>query len=262
MPVDNLHELRGGTGMGYTVKAVAALAGVSVRTLHHYDAIGLVHPDARTEAGYRIYSRSDLERLQQVLFFKELGLGLDEIREILARPGFDRRQALLDHRELLCSRKDRIERLIRAVDRTIASMEEGNALDEKVMFDGFDAGQYEEEVRRRWGHTAAYKESRERTQGYTQADWDVILKEQTGILRGIAALADRRPDDPEVVAAIQRMHTFINDRFYLCPVEMFRGLGDLAVDDGRFTETYEKLQPGLAAFYQKAVHAYCDQAGS
>ncbi len=245
--------------MGYTVKAVAELAGVSIRALHHYDAIGLVRPGERTQAGYRVYSRGDLERLQQVLFFKELGFGLGEIKAILERPDFDRRQALRDHRELLKHRRDRIERLIRAVERTIESMEEGTMLDETAWFDGFDPGPYEEEARQRWGHTAAYEESRVRTASYTQADWEAVAAEQSGILGGIAAVADRRPDDPEVLLAVGRMHSFISERFYACSLEMFRGLGDLAVSDPRFTETFEKLRPGLAAFYAAAVQAYCDQ---
>ena len=245
--------------VGYTVKKVAALAGITVRTLHHYDTIGLVSPQERSAAGYRMYSRADLERLQQVLFFKELGFGLEEIKAILKNPNFDRRQALRDHRELLRSRKERIERLLKAVDRTLASFEEGMELPEEAMFEGFDNAQYEEEVRRKWGHTAAYKESRERTKAYSQADWNEIMKEQQAILRDIATLADRSSDDPEVLMAVRRMHSLINDHFYTCPLAMFRGLGDLMVEDPRFSETFERLRPGLAAFYRQAVHAYCDQ---
>ncbi len=246
--------------MGHTVKAVAQLAGVTIRTLHHYDAIGLVRPGERTESGYRVYGRRDLERLQQVLFFKELGFGLAEIKEILERPDFDRRQALLDHRELLTHRKDRIERLIKAVEQTLESMEEGTMLEESVWFDGFDHSRYEEEARQRWGHTDAYRESRERTAAYTEADWSGVAAEQTGILKEIAALADRRPDDPDVLQTIGRMHSLISERFYACSVEMFRGIGELAVTDSRFTATYEKLRPGLAAFYASAVRAYCDRS--
>lgn len=99
--------------------------------------------------------------------------------------------------------------------------------------------------------------SRERTKGYGQADWDAVQTEQTKILKGIAELADRRPDDPEVQAAVKRCTAY--DRFYTCPLEIYRGLGDLALQDERFTATYEKLRPGLVAFFQKAVQAYCDQ---
>ena len=245
--------------MAQTVKAVAELAGVSVRTLHHYDAIGLVRPGGRTEGGYRVYSQRDLERLQQVLFFKELGLGLGEIKKVLDRPGFDRRQALLDHRDLLSRRRDRLGRLIAAVERTLQSMEEGVPMEGNVMFDGFSAAEYEEEVRQRWGETAAYKESRERTKDYTAGDWDAVFTEQTAILQAIAALADRPADDPAVLAEIGRMHRFISERFYACPPQMYRGLGDLAVADERFKRTYEKLRPGLSQFMRQAVHAYCDK---
>lgn len=245
--------------VGYTVKRVADLAGVSIRALHHYDAIGLVSPHERSDAGYRIYSRADLERLQQVLFFKELGFALEEIKAIVEDPAFDRRQALLDHRELLRHRRDRIDRLIRAVDRTLASMQEGTELEERIMFDGFDNAAYAEEARQRWGHTEAYQESQRRTAAYSQADWDAIQAEQTDILREIAALADREPGDPEVQRAVQRMHAFINERFYTCSLDIFRGIADLAVADERFTSTYEKLRPGLAAFFRQAVHVYCER---
>ena len=245
--------------MGYTVKMVADLAGVSVRTLHHYDAVGILSPQERSPAGYRVYSHADLERLQQVLFFRELGFGLREIKAILSDPSFDRRQALRDHRELLCSRRERIERLIGAVDGTLASLEGGSELSEEAMFQGFDNAEYEEEVRRKWGHTAAYKESRERAEAYSQDDWNDIMQQQQTILRDIAGLADRSPDDPDVLDAVRRMHNLINDRFYACPLAMFRGLGDLMVEDPRFTDTFDKLRPGLALFYRQAVHAYCDQ---
>lgn len=248
--------------MSYTVKAVAEFAGVSVRTLHHYDAIGLVRPVARSDAGYRLYSRQDLERLQQVLFFRELGFGLGEIRAVLDSPEFDRLRALHEHRRLLHHRKHRLERLIAVVDRTIASMEEGTTLDEKTMFDGFDPSQYEEEARRRWGHTRAYQESRARMKSYGPAELEAIGREQSAVLQEIAALADRSPDDAQVLAAVGRMHRLINERFYTCSLEMFRGLGNLAVEDERFTRTYERLRPGLAAFYQQAVKAYCDRGES
>ena len=245
--------------VGYSVKRVADLAGVSVRTMHHYDAIGLVCPHERSGAGYRIYSRADLERLQQVLFFRELGLALEEIKAIVEDPAFDRRQALLDHRELLSHRRDRIDRLIRAVDRTLASMREGTELEERIMFDGFDNVAYAEEARQRWGHTEAYKESQRRTARYSEADWTAIQAEQTDILRQIADLADRAPGEPEVQRAVQRMHAFIDELFYTCSRDVFRGIGDLAAEDERFTATYEKLRPGLAAFFQQAVHIYCER---
>src|SRR5919107_1357533 len=111
--------------MPYTVKAVSDLAKVSVRTLHHYDEIGLLKPAGHSAAGYRLYGQKDLERLQQVLFFKELGFDLKEIKRILADPSFDRRRALVEHRKLLLERRERLRRLIASVDRTLKAIQRG-----------------------------------------------------------------------------------------------------------------------------------------
>lgn len=248
--------------MAHTVKAVADLAGISVRTLHHFDQIGLLKPIESTPAGYRLYTERDLERLQQVLFFRELGLGLREIKAIIDSPGFDRRQALLSHKQLLLERRDRLTRLIAAVDQTIKAMERGIHMDEKVMFDGFDQTKYEEEARQRWGQTEAYKESLKRTQRYTKEDWAAIQRESGQIEQGIAALMDRSPSDPAVQAYISRHYNQINDRFYACPLEMYRGLGDMYVQDDRFAAHFEAIKPGMARFMQAAINAYCDEAAS
>lgn len=244
--------------MAYTVKAVADLAGVSVRTLHHYDEIGLLKPARISESGYRLYSDDELELLQQILFFRELGFGLQEIRRIVHSPGFNRRQALTEHRQSLLARQQRLERLIRSIDRTLDTMERGVEMDKKDMFDGFDPSQYEEEARERWGHTEAYKESMRRAKSYTKADWDVIGKESREIERGIAARMDRDPSDAEVQEFIRRHHQQINDRFYQCPIEVYRGLGEMYVVDPRFTAHYDDIKPGLAKFMQAAMSAYCD----
>ncbi len=245
--------------MAHTVKAVSDLAGISIRTLHHYDEIGLLKVAQKSASGYRLYTEGDLERLQQILFFRELGFGLHEIKVIIDSPGFDRRQALLDHRQLLLERQEHIERLIRSIDRTLDAMERGMKMDEKEMFDGFDQSRYEEEVRQRWGKTKAYEESVERTKQYTKADWDAIQKEISQIQQGLASLMDRSPSDPEAQEWIHRHHQQINDRFYTCPPEMYRGLGDMYVYDERFTANYEKIKPGLAQFIRAAMHAYCDK---
>src|SRR5687767_10541048 len=136
--------------MAYTVKAVAQIAGVSVRTLHHYDEIGLLKPASHSAAGYRLYNERDLEKLQQVLFFKELGFDLKEIKRVLSDPDFDRRSALVEHRKLLLDTQDRIRRLIASVDRTLKAMQRGKPMN-ATMFEGFDAAKYEEEARQRWG---------------------------------------------------------------------------------------------------------------
>lgn len=245
--------------MPYTVKIVAEIAGISVRTLHHYDAIDLLKSAELSASGYRLYSRADLERLQQILFFRELGFTLEEIREIIDRPGFDRRQALQQHRKLLLERRERLTELIGSVDRTLAAMERGVPMDEKDMFGGFDQSRYEEEARQRWGHTEAYKESMRRTKLYTKEDWAAIGAESGAIEKGLADALGRPPADPEVQALIGRWHKHISDRFYNCPIEMLRGLGEMYVADERFTAHYEKIKPGMAKFVKAAIDVYCDQ---
>lgn len=246
--------------MAYTVKVVADMAGISVRTLHHYDQIGLLKPASTSAAGYRLYSQADLERLQQILFFRELGFTLREIKRILESPGFDRRKALAAHRELLEEKRRRLERLIASIDRTIDALERGVSMDGKMMFDGFDEkklAEYREEARARWGEVV--DESYRRTEKYTKADWAAIGAESDEINRAMAEMMDREPTDPEVQRRIGQWYRLINDRFYECTPEMFRGLGDGYVEDSRFTEFYDKYRPGLAKFMRAAMHAYADR---
>lgn len=244
--------------MAYTVKAVSDLAGVSIRTLHHYDEIGLLKPTESTASGYRLYTSEDLERLQQVLFFRELGFSLQEIKGIISRPDFDRRRALLDHRQLLLERQGRLERLIQSVDRTLQAMERGMEMDEKEMFDGFDHAQYEEEARQRWGQTREYQESARRAKRYSKSDWEAIQQEGQQITLGVAALMDQDPSDPRVQELVRQWHQLINDRFYTCSTEVFRGIGNGYVEDSRFTAFYDKVRPGLASFMNAAMSLYCD----
>lgn len=248
--------------MAYTVKAVADLAGISIRTLHHYDEIGLLTPANVTASGYRLYTEEDLEQLQQVLFFRELGFALHDIREFMGSPGFDRREALRSHKKLLLERQDRLERLIQSVDRTLESIERGIRMNEKELFDGFEPSKYEEEAKQRWGNTQAYKQSMERTKKYTKADWDEMKAEGAAINQGLAALMDRDPADPEVQEWIRRHHMQINDKFYTCSTEIYRGLADMYVADERFAANYEAVKPGLTKFMRAAMHAYCDQLES
>lgn len=246
--------------MAYTVKAVADIAGISVRALHHYDAIGLLKPADLSAAGYRLYSRADLERLQQILLFRELGFALGDIREVIERPGFDRDQALRKHRQLLVERRDRLTALIESVDRTLTTMERGGTMDEKSMFDGFDQSRYEEEARQRWGRTDAYKESTRRAKLYTKDDWTAIKAEWGAIESGLAALMDGSPADPAVQTLVERHRRLITDRFYDCTLEIYRGLAEMYVADDRFAAHYEAIRPGMAGFMRAAMLAYCDEA--
>ncbi len=251
--------------MPYKVKEVAGLAGISVRALHHYDRIGLLKPEAIAPSGYRLYSDRDLERLQQIMFFKEIGFNLDVIREILDRPGFDRGRALRAHREVLLEKKRRLEEIIRTVDRTIGSLEEGFQMESKEMFTGFDMAEiekhqakYADEVRRAYDPKVV-AECERKTAKYTQDDWARIMARSSEIYQRIAAAMDRGPADPGVQAAVAEWRELISDSFYRCTPEIFRGLGDLYVNDHRFAGNIDKIKPGLAAFLRDAMHLHCDR---
>lgn len=251
--------------MQYKVKEVADMAGISVRTLHHYDRIGLLKPQFLSMAGYRLYTDSDLEKLQQVLFFKELGFSLKETGDIINSPGFDRVQALRAHKELLIEKRNRLEAIIRSVENTIQTIEGGTEMGKKEMFAAFDMAEierhkekYAEEVRQKYGNSEAFKESEKKTSGYTKEDWAAIFGKVGEIFRRIASHMDKSPDSPQVQQAVGEWRQCITDNFYDCTPEIFRGLGDLYVDDERFTANIDSIKPGLSRFLREAIHIYCD----
>ena len=250
--------------MPYTVSQVAKLARLSVRALHHYDEIGLLVPSARTEAGYRLYGKADLERLQQIMFFRELAFPLEEIRRLLDDPAFDRRAALLMQRSMLQERAAQARALIAAVDRALEAMEGGAPLKDEEMFEAFDPAQYEDEVRERWGDTEAYRESARRTKRYTQDDWRQIRAEGEGITRGLAAQleAGAAPDSQAAMDLAEQHRLHIDQRFYPCSHAMHRGLGEMYVEDARFRENYERVRAGLAAYVRDAFRANAARGAS
>lgn len=247
--------------MGRTVGEVAKLAHVSVRTLHHYDSIGLLVPSERSESGYRLYGEADLEKLQQVLFFRELGFGLDQITQIMRDPTFDRREALEMQRRMLADKTAQLQHMIEAVDAAIDSMERGLTMDEKDRFEvfgEFDPAEYEAEARERWGETDAYKESAHRTARYTKDDWKRIMAQQKAVTDGYVQRmeAGDAPDSPAVFEVVERHLASITDNFYTLPGEMFGDLADMWVTDQRFTKNIDKAKPGLAQFQHDAVKAW------
>jgi DNA-binding transcriptional MerR regulator len=251
--------------MPYKVGEVADLAGISVRTLHYYDEIGLLKPQIIGTAGYRSYTDSDLEKLQQILFFKELGFSLQETGDIIANPSFDRKQALISQKELLFKKKKRLEKIIDSVDKTIQSLEGDMKMSKKETFKAFDMTEienhkqkYAEEAKQKYGNTEAYKESMKKTSKFTKEDWARISEDSSRIHNKIIALMDRDPSDPQVQEAIGEWRQHITDNFYNCTLEIFRGLGDLYISDDRFTSNIDKFKPGLAAFMREAMHIYCD----
>lgn len=244
----------------HRVKALAKLSGVSVRTLHHYDAIGLLVPKRRSGAGYRLYDESDVLRLQQILIQRELGLPLERIKAVLDDPNFDRRAALEEQRRLLAERAEQTHTMLRAVEHALAVIdgkEKGTDMDLKTLFDGFDPAKYEDEARQRWGHTEAYRVSQERARGYTAADWQRLKEEQAQIYRDAHALAKQgvRPDSKEAQAVAERHRQSIDRWFYPCSRQMHRNLADLYENDARFAENIDRYGEGLTKFLVAAIRA-------
>jgi DNA-binding transcriptional MerR regulator len=244
----------------YTVSRLAKIAGVSVRTLHHYDAIGLLHASARTEAGYRLYGERDLLRLQQILFFKELDVPLREIRGILDASGFDEVRALEDHRRRLEQRAERLARLLQTIDKTIRRITEDNmGLTDEELYEGFTKEQrerYQREARELYD-PALVAESERRVRKMTKEQWNAVKQEGDEVTRGIAALADKPAGDPQVQALIARHHAWI-ERFYPCSAEVYHGLGQGYAEHPDFRAFYDKYRPNLADFMREAMAYYAD----
>lgn len=248
---------------GYTVSQLAKMAGVSVRTLHHYDQIGLLKPSARTEAGYRLYGKRDLLRLQQILFFKELDLPLSEVSAILGDPGFDQVEALQQHRQLVEQRVARLSRLITTIDKTIDKLTEDTmTMTDEELYEGFtkeQAERYQREAREMYDPTLV-AESEQRIRRMSKEQWTALKTEGDEVTRGIAALfqAGRAPGDAEVQALMARHHAWI-ERFYPCSAEVYRGLGQGYAQHPDFRAFYDRYAPDLADFLSTAMVYYADE---
>jgi DNA-binding transcriptional MerR regulator len=249
--------------MSYSVGEVAGFAGVTVRTLRHYDAIGLLAPSERTPAGYRQYDERDLERLQQVLFYRQLGFSLDKVAEILDDPDADTATHLRRQHGLLRERIECLQRMVAAVETTMEAEQMGISLTPEERFEVFGdflPEDYEQEAEARWGETDAYKQSQRRVKAYTKDDWAAIKAESSAVERDFAdaMTSDDRAAAMDVAEA-HRQH--ITRWFYDCGYDIHRGLGQMYVTDDRFTAYYEQVAPGLAVFVNEAIQANADRAG-
>lgn len=250
-----------------TIGQVARLTGISVRTLHHYDAVGLLPPSGRSAAGYRLYDQADLERLQQILFFKELGFGLRDIARIMTDPRFERRHALETQRALLAAKADRLAAVRAALDAALEAAEKGQAMNADDLFGvfgDFDPSEYDDEARRRWSGTDAYAESARRTAAYGKADWRAIKTEADEITAAFAAAFDGGldPGGPPVQAIVERHWRHLERWFYTPTPELFAGLGDLYANDPRFARNVAAGHDGLAANRRAAMRDYARSIGA
>jgi DNA-binding transcriptional MerR regulator len=242
------------------VGQVAGFAGVTVRTLHHYDDIGLLVPSERSHAGHRRYSDTDLDRLQQILFYRQLGFPLDEVAALLDDPDADPRAHLRRQHELLTARIEKLRKMAAAVEHAMEARKMGLNLtpEEKFeVFGGKDPEQYAEEVEERWGGTDEYAESQRRTARYTKEDWKRIQAEAAdwGERYGALMAAQEPPSGEAAMVLAEEHRQHICRWFYECSYEIHRCLGEMYVSDERFKAFYDALRPGLAEHLRDAIAA-------
>lgn len=238
-----------------TVHEVSRQAGISIRTLQYYDRIGLLPPSVRTEAGYRLYDDAALERLQQILLFRELAFSLDEIRAILNAPDFDREQALAQQITLLTLKKERLERII-ALAREIQQKGE-----QSMNFEAFDSEQieaYAARAKAKWGETAAYAEYEKQAGRRSASEQQQIAAGLTDIFAEFGRLRSGAADSPEAFALVQKLQAYITAHYYHCTDGILAGLGAMYAADGEFRQNIDKAGgDGTAVFASRAIAAYC-----
>ncbi len=245
--------------MNLKIREFAKLTGVSVRTLHFYDEIGLLKPSSVDEQnGYRFYDENALMRMQEILFYRELDFPLKEIRMILSSPYYDKQNALKKQRDLLVLKKERLERIISALDGAM----EGEGVNMTV-FDNSEferkRNEYAKEAKVKWGNTVFYKEYAKKTAEYSEDkhrqvnyDMDEKISEFAILMRNGFA-----PCSPEVQALAEKWQNFITENYYTCTKEILAGLGDMYVADERFMKNIDRHGVGTAQFMSDAIKAYC-----
>ncbi|MDO8212929.1 MerR family transcriptional regulator [Conexibacter sp. CPCC 206217] len=251
----------------YRVGEVARMAGVSVRTLHHYDEIGLLLPSGRSEAGYRLYSRVDLERLRRILFYRELEFGLDDIGGILADPDEGADDHLRRQHRLLRDRRGRTQELLSAIEDEMEARKMGISLTPEEQLEIFGTEKFAEhaqEAEHRWGDTDAWKESQRRSAAYTKDDWIAIRREADENIQAFArAIEVGEPADGPVAMHLAEDHRqHIARWFYDCSPAMHRQLAELYVSDPRYSATWDEIAPGFSRYVHDAILANAQRSRS
>jgi MerR family transcriptional regulator, thiopeptide resistance regulator len=243
----------------WSVGDLARLSGVTVRTLHHYDRIGLLRPTVRSPAGYRGYDQADLARLQRILGYRELGFALDDIASLLDDPDNDPVAQLRVQHGLVLERMKRLARIAAVLEKTMEAHAMGIRLTAQEMLEVFgeqDPTEHADEARERWGDTDAYRQSGERTSSYGKDDWLRIKAEQEAVeARFAVAMAAGLPSDDPAATGAAEAHRLQIGNFYDCSPEMHVGLAQMYLADPRFTAHYEQRSPGLAQYVHDAILA-------
>ncbi len=244
--------------MKLQIKEFAKLCGVSVRTLHYYDEIGLLKPSFVDEQnGYRFYDENSLKRMQEILFYRELDFSLKNIADILASRNYDRSKAIQKQKQLLLLKKERLERLIAALEQAEKGEVNMKAFDNKA----YEAAreQYEAEAKERWGNTGAYKESAEKTASYSGDKWNNVLGGMNSIFAEFTECKNfgDSPESDKAQKLVRKLQSYITENFYHCTDVILAGLGDMYVGDERFKSNIDQNGEGTAEFVSKAIKFYC-----
>ena len=240
--------------MKMQIKEFADFTGVSVRTLHYYDEIGLLVPAWVDKAtGYRYYDEKSLLRMQEILFYRELDFSLKSIGEILSSPNYDKNKALKEQKHLLMLKKERLERLISAIDGAVKG--------ENVMkaFDNSEFEKHKAEAKEKWGKTDAYREHEEKTKNYGKQKWNDLAAGMDCILAEFAVCMRKgeTPDSAEAQSLVKKLQSHITENYYHCTKEILAGLGQMYVADERFKNNIDRHAEGTAAFICEAIGIYC-----
>lgn len=243
--------------MSLSISKTAKLTGVSVRTLHYYDEIGLLSPSMVSETGYRYYDDLALERLQQILFYRELDFSLKDIAEIMNTSEYKKEDALKRQRELLKLKRKRIDKLIGLLDANLKGVD-------TMSFKEFDMSpieeakaKYADEVKARWGSTDAYAQTAAKTKKYSKDDWAEISSKSNEIMKEFSKLVKESPASAPVQELVEKWRTFIRESYYDCTKEILAGLGEMYVADERFMMNINKFGDGTAELMNQAIGIYC-----
>ena len=236
------------------IKEFAEFTGVSVRTLHYYDEIGLLEPACVDRfTGYRYYDENSLLRMQEILFYRELDFSLKSIGEMLSSPNYDKSKALREQKKLLTLKKERLERLISSID--------GAMKGENIMktFDNTEFDQYKSEAKERWGKTDAYRQHAEKTRNYSKQKWNDLAEGMDHIMAEFALCMKNgnAPDSGEAEHLVKQLQNHITQNYYNCTDQILAGLGQMYVADERFQNNIDKHGDGTAEFICEAIAAYC-----
>ena len=246
-----------GDEMSYSISETAKLTGVSVRTLHYYDEIGLLSPTRISETGYRYYDDEALKKLQTILFYRELDFPLKEIAKLMKASNYQKDDALVKQRELLLLKRERLDRLIHLLENNIKG-------EYTMSFKEFDLSEIEEtkqkyakEVQERWGNTDAYQQSKQKTDAYGKEEWAKVTEKSDDIMKKFAQKVGTNPEDSTVQALVDEWRAFITESYYDCTKEILAGLGQMYVADERFQKNIDQFGEGTAKLMSQAIEIYC-----